>query len=105
FGTRLAVAFEYGCWQLLILGIGCLLGRALPGGLRSLPLFLHGSFETCLIEVDTTVADGILHEVQRQTESIVQFESIAAFQTPASLPNICPFSSGSRPGNRSHYSF
>ena len=44
-GARLPVAFEDRLGQLLICGVGGLLGRAFPGGASALALLVHGRIE------------------------------------------------------------
>src|SRR6185437_9287192 len=46
--SRLPVAFEHRGWQLLIGGIGGLLGGTFPGGASTLALLGHGTVETGL---------------------------------------------------------
>ena len=52
-GASLAVALELGFWELLVSGIGGLLGRAFPGGASALALLLHRAVETGLIKTAT----------------------------------------------------
>src|SRR5690348_16990251 len=75
-GTSLAIPFKLGFRELLIDGVGGLLGRAFPGGASAGALLLHRMIKSFLIECDTLVASRILHKIQRESEGVVQLESI-----------------------------
>ena len=77
-GSCLPVAFEHRCWQLLIGGIGGLLGATFPGGASTLALLGHGTVETGLIKFDALVTGRILHEIERHAKGVVKFKSFLA---------------------------
>lgn len=76
--ASLPIAFKFRCRQLLISGIGRLLGRAFPGSARTSLLFLHRVIETSLIKTQTLIAGRILHEVEWHAKRIVEFERVLA---------------------------
>src|SRR6185369_4124158 len=77
-GSRLPVAFEHRGWQLLIGGIGGLLGGTFPGGASTLALLGHGTVETGLIKFDALVTGRILHEIERHAKGVVKFKGFLA---------------------------
>src|ERR1700676_1358583 len=75
-GAGLTIAFEVGFRELLVRGIGRLLGCTFPGGTSTFTLFSHGSVKARLIEVNAHIPNGILNEVQRQSERVVKFKRV-----------------------------
>src|SRR6185369_11533130 len=78
FGTRLAVALELGFWELLIGRVGRLFGCPLPRSAGTRTLLVHRCIKTCLVERDTSVTSCVLHEIQRHSKCVVEFEGLLA---------------------------
>ncbi len=77
-GARLAIAFENSRLQALI-GRTCrCLRAALPGSLSAFALFFHRSIKAGLIELNALIARSIDHEVQWQSERIVESEGFCS---------------------------
>src|ERR1019366_8022561 len=73
--ARLAIAFGVGFRELLVGGIGRLLGCAFPGGASTLALLRHRSIKPGLVKRDALITACILDEVFGQSECIVELES------------------------------
>src|ERR1700687_5356929 len=76
--ASLTIAFEVRLRELLIGGIGCLLGRTFPGGASALPLLTHSTVEASLVELNADISNRFLNEIQRQAECIVNLERLLA---------------------------
>ena len=74
-GAGLPVAFEDRFRELLVGGIGGLLGRAFPGGAGTLALLLHRAIEALLDRRLHPDRGRILHEVERHAEGVVKPEA------------------------------
>ncbi len=48
--------------------------------LRPNALLVHGMVKAVLIELDALVASGIRNEIQRETEGVVEFESLCSVE-------------------------
>ena len=80
-GASLAVAFELGLRELLVCGIGGLLGCAFPGCACAFALFVHGVVEARLIEHQASIANCILNEVKGQPICVVKLERVRSRNT------------------------
>ena len=73
---KLAIAFKHRPGQLAIGRAGAGLGAALPGCAGARLLLRTGRLEAGQIELQALVTCGIHHEVERQTEGLVQVECL-----------------------------
>ncbi len=76
----LVIAFENRWRQRLVRRAGDGLGAAFPGGAGARALLLHCTVEAVEIESDALISRSILHEVKRDTVSVVKLESFLALQ-------------------------
>ncbi len=75
-GASLAIAFEFRFRKLLIRRISCLLGRAFPGSASAFALLAKCGFKTFRIKTNPLIPRCIFNEVPRQTECLVEIESL-----------------------------
>ena len=78
FGARAAVAFEVGFRELLVGWVRGLLRCAFPGGFGALPLLIHCEFEALLGELQASISNSILYEVERKPKGIVEPKGLEA---------------------------
>src|SRR5215469_11760637 len=71
FGAGLEITFKHRLRQLLISGIGSLLGCAFPGSAGALALLGESPVEPSLIEFKALVARGVLQEIERHAEGVI----------------------------------